>query len=270
MRRQEIADSYLALIGLAADPLREQESTFAIDAQSWRTPCSLYEVNVIDAETKQKRRRKGNFVRLQVALGTRWKIVGAAAILSEEDGEVPQTINLMETVCERFGRPELLLCDTAYSAGAERQWLYDRGIVTRIPFKSNATPQGNGSAWNFDLQAYLDADEHYWAEYYTRLIVESYFGALMRTNGHVKKLKSKHLMSQACELLSLLLNYQLRMLLVAHLHGTIEIPWLSDEARATIGQLRRAAPPHRDSGQPVDVDMRANVLIFPSRRTRPN
>jgi hypothetical protein len=87
----------------------------------------------------------------------------------------------------------------------------------------------------------------------------------MRTNGHVKKLKSKHLTSQACEVLSIVLNYQLRMLLVAYLHGEVEIPWLSDQARAPINELRRKLQPQNDSVPPRDVDTRSKLLLFPSR-----
>jgi hypothetical protein len=155
LRRKEVAETYMDLIGFAANPLRDKESVFAIDAQSWRTPCSLYDVHVYDAETRQKRWRKGNVVKLQIALGTTWKIVGAVAILSEEDGEVPQTKNLVKTVSERFGTPKMLLCDAAYSAGPERQWLSDQGIDVRIPFKGNSKLQGDGSAWDFDLENFF-------------------------------------------------------------------------------------------------------------------
>jgi hypothetical protein len=278
LTRDDIADAYVRLIALAADPLKTLESVIAIDAQWWRTPCSLFDVNVKDQETNEKRLRKSNFIRLQVALGWQWKIVTAIAILSEEDGETPQTIDLVRNSSVQFGKPSLLLADTAYCADAEFQWLKDKGIEARIPFKSNAKLKNNGSAWDFNLQGFLDADDHYWSEYYMRLVVESYFGALYRSNGHVKKLKSKTLISQANELYSIVLNYQLRMLLRAYLCGAVVIPWLSAETEDLIGKLtsrisRKIIVPRRLD--PVTIigasegDMAqaiGNVIRFPSRK----
>jgi len=237
-------DRYVELIELIGNLFVNSERTFLIDGQFYRTPCALFDVKVKDPNDRKKTiTRRAQFIKLVVVLCAESKAVAALSIINEEEGENSRHLELFKRTRLRFHLMELACADTLYSDAIFRKWLDDNGIKRRIPFRDNAVPNGDGSTWDRDLDEFheaLEADDEWWVDYLIRLTVESYFAALMRSNGNTKKLRNKTFESLKVELSSIVLNYQLRMAFIAYLRGTIDIPWLSPRTREVMDRLRKA------------------------------
>jgi transposase len=193
------------LIGLSSLPLRDFESTFAVDASGL---SSAFYSRWLDERIKPAREHQ--WVKIHVICGVKSNIITAIEVTDGHSHDSPHFPKLIRETAKHFRMKEVL-ADKGYSGRNNMQAAFEVGAVPYIPFKVNATGKADGSmAWSKMFHYFKLHQKEFMTRYHLRSNIESTFSALKRKFSH--KLLSKNEAAQVNEALAMLLCHNICVL----------------------------------------------------------
>ncbi len=172
MNREEIKPILENLITLSSLPLREIESSFAIDSSGFST-CRY--ARWFDYKWGKERKYKV-WLKAHVTIGTQTNICTAVNITEGEVNDSPSLPRLVEQTAKNFKVGEVS-GDKAYNSRLNLQAIESVGAVPYIPFKKNVTGKRDGGTgiWKKMFYYFLYKHDEFLEHYHKRSNVESYF-----------------------------------------------------------------------------------------------
>ena len=193
------------LIRLSALPLKDFETTFAVDASGL---SSAFYSRWLDERIKSVREHE--WIKIHVICGVKSNIITAIEVTDGHSNDSPHFPKLINETAEHFRMKEVL-ADKGYSSRKNMQAAFDVGAVPYIPFKVNATGKADGSmAWSKMYHYFKLHQDEFMRRYHLRSNVESTFSALKRKFS--RKLLSKNEAAQVNEALAMLLCHNICVL----------------------------------------------------------
>lgn len=196
------------LIQLSSLPLRDFETTFAVDASGLSSAFYSrwfdYRFGRLD---KKEEIKVQNWIKIHIICGVKSNIVTSIIVTDGKSNDSPHFPALLKNTAENFKVQEVT-ADKGYSSRANIDAATEIGAIPYIPFKSNATGTAGGSlAWSKMYHYFQFRREDFMARYHQRSNVESTFSALKRKFS--TKLMMKNEVGQVNEALAMLLCYNI-------------------------------------------------------------
>ncbi len=204
--RADVTPVLQSLVTLSAQPIAGIEIDFAIDSTGFRTTSfNLYN------EAKHGCKKERHWLKAHICCGVQTNIVTGVIITKENGADAPQFVPLLERTAEGFEIREVS-ADLAYSSRKNIETVGIMGGIPYIPFKSNATAKGYGSAAWRKMYHYfqLNRDE-FMEHYHKRSNIEATNAAIKRKFGET--LKSKNPTAQVNELLAKIIAYNITVII---------------------------------------------------------
>lgn len=193
------------LIKLSSLPLREFESTFAIDATGLSP--AMYS-RWVDERINKKIK---NWVKVHAICGVKTNIITSIEVSDGSRNDCPFFPKLVLETSKNF-RVKEILADKAYLSRKNLSLSASIGAIPYIPFKSNSTPsRGGSSAWSKMYHYFQYNKEDFLSRYHLRNNVESLFSSMKRKFS--PKLMFKNELSQTNEALSKALCHNICVLI---------------------------------------------------------
>ena len=193
------------LIRLSAMPLKDFETTFAVDASGLSSafysrwlderimPCKVHE-----------------WIKIHVMCGVKSNIVTAIEVTDGHSADAPHFPKLVNDTAQHFRMREIC-ADKGYLSRANIEAAFDVGAVPYIPFKSNSICNSKGNlAWTKMYHYFKLHQDKFMERYHLRSNVESTFSALKRKFS--RKLLMKGEVGQVNEALAMLLCHNICVL----------------------------------------------------------
>jgi transposase len=159
-------------------------------------------------EEKHGEKREKRWLKVHAIVGTKTHVVIDARVLEKDSGDSPQFKPLILGVFEAGFHPKTALGDKGYLSRDNYTFATEMGLETFIPFKSNSTGKGEGSAaWRKAFYLFQANREEFDRNYHKRSNVESVFSALKRKFG--ENIRSRTGVAQVNEILAKLICYNL-------------------------------------------------------------
>lgn len=194
------------LIRLSALPLKDFETTFAVDASGL---SSAFYSRWLDERVDHKRLH--DWIKINVICGVKSNIITAIIVTDGTSHESPHFPELVRQTAEHF-RVKEVTADKGYSGRANMEAAFDVGAIPYIAFKSNATGYSRGSsAWRKMFHYFHLHKEDFLQRYHQRSNVESTFSALKRKFS--TKLMLKNEVGQLNEALAMVLCHNICVLI---------------------------------------------------------
>ncbi|VVB74119.1 Transposase DDE domain protein [uncultured archaeon] len=195
------------LIRLSALPLKDFETTFAIDASGL---SSAFYSRWFDVRLDPGKKGK-DWIKIHIVCGTKSNIITAITVTDGDGADSPQFPELLNKTAEHF-RVKEIMADKAYSSRNNMDVAIQLGAVPYIPFKVNATGKSKGSmAWWRMFHYFQYHKDKFMARYHQRSNVESTFSMLKRKFSG--KLMMKNEQAQVNEALAKLLCHNICVLI---------------------------------------------------------
>lgn len=164
------------LIRLSALPLRDLETTFAVDASGL---SSAFYSRWLDYRFNGDKRIR-EWLKIHLICGTGSHIVTHVVITDGKRADSPQFSELVKETAKFFKVREVS-ADKAYSSRENLQTVWDLGGIPYIPFKSGSTGKRRGSqAWKKMYLWFQLHREKFMDRYHQRSNAESTFSMLKR------------------------------------------------------------------------------------------
>ncbi len=128
--RPEVTDIRKGMIETAAKPLREVETTFAVDSSGFATSRFTRWFD----EKYGGIRSKADWVKAHIAVGTQTNVITAVQILEQRSGDSPQVPELVETTARTFCISEVS-ADKAYAGNPNFEAVEKHGGTFYPTFK---------------------------------------------------------------------------------------------------------------------------------------
>jgi transposase len=194
------------LIRLSALPLKDMETTFAIDASGLSSAFYSRWLDVRLDHTKTK-----DWIKIHVVCGTKSNIVTAITVTDGSSHDSPHFPELLKKTAEHF-RVKEIIADKGYLSRNNFEVAVQLGAIPYIPFKSNTTGKAGGClAWQRMFHYFQLHREAFMARYHQRSNVESTFSMLKRKFSG--KLMMKNEVAQVNEALAKLLCHNICVLI---------------------------------------------------------
>ena len=159
-------------------------------------------------EEKHGEKRQKKWLKVHAVVGTRTHVVIDARILEANNADSPQFTPLLQGALDAGFHPGSNLGDNGYLSKDNYTFAAEMGLEARIPFKSNSTGKGEGSAeWRKAFHLFQAHREEFMAAYHKRSNVESAFSAIKRKFG--EHVRSRTTVAQVNEILAKLICYNL-------------------------------------------------------------
>ncbi len=176
LNKEELTPVLTALIQISALPLRDFESTFAVDASGL---SSAFYSRWLDYRFNGDKRVK-DWLKVHLICGTKTNIVTHVVVTDGSRNDCPQFPVLVKETAKNFKIREVC-ADMGYSSRANMQLAWDFGATPYIPFKENAAPNKLGSkAWAKMFYYFKLNQERFYSHYHQRSNVETTFSMLKR------------------------------------------------------------------------------------------
>ncbi len=196
------------LVELSALPLKDFETTFAVDASGL---SSAFYSRWLDVRLNPKKKAILDWIKVHIICGVKSNIVTAITVTDGTSNDSPHFPELVRRTAEHF-RVKEVMADKAYSSKANIQASFDVGAVPYIPFKTNTSGKADGSmVWAKMFHYFQLHREEFMQRYHQRSNVESTFSALKRKFSG--KLMLKNEVGQVNEALALLLCHNICVLI---------------------------------------------------------
>lgn len=169
----EITPILQRLIALSAEPLKSIETTFAVDSSGFGT--SRY-IKWFDTKHGTER-RKAEWVKVHICVGTKTNIVTAVAIGNEHDGQ--HFPGLLEETAKTFKIGDMT-ADKAYLSHFNVDLVNEFGGTPFIPMKVNSVEKKGSETWRKMFHQFALKREEFLARYHQRSNVESAFSMMKR------------------------------------------------------------------------------------------
>lgn len=195
------------LVRLSALPLREIESTFAVDSSGFctNTYTRWYDVKYGRPQSEV------NWVKLHASVGCKTNVICATLVLDKNAGDGPQLPALIADTAKGFNVGEVV-ADAAYTGNRNLEAIASVGAAPYIAFRTNTTA-GVGGLFAKAFHFFCLHKEEFLARYHQRSNVESAFSALKRKLGEAVKAKGE--VAQRNEVLAKVVAYNLTCLVAA-------------------------------------------------------
>lgn len=165
-----------SLVQLSALPLKELESTFAVDASGL---SSAFYSRWLDHRFNGDRRYH-DWLKINLICGVRSNIVTHVVVIDGKASESPQFPELVKETTKNFNIKEVC-ADKGYSSRKNIQVAWDLGAVPYIPFKKNATIRKKGNqAWSKMFYVFHFENEEFLKRYHQRSNAETTFSMLKK------------------------------------------------------------------------------------------
>ncbi len=199
------------LIQLSSLPLRDFETTFAVDASGLSSAFYSRWFDYRFGHLDGRESKAHDWIKIHVVCGVKSNIVTSIVVTDGKTSDCPQFPALLKTTAENFDVKEIT-ADKGYSSRRNIDAAFEIGAVPLIPFKSNTTGNAGGSlAWSKMYHYYQLQREAFLARYHQRSNVESTFSALKRKFS--TKLMLKNEPAQVNEALAMILCHNICVLI---------------------------------------------------------
>ena len=227
-REPEVTAQLMNVLIETSKPLREYETSFAVDASGFGT--SLY-AHYFGADYRKFNRRKG-FLKANVMIGVSTHIITAAVISEKFKHEVRDMPYLVDTTAQTFRLSEVS-ADPAYLADYNLQGIVKHGGKPFILLKSNTDlfPQKHWEksvVWMETIRSFHYNKAKFMERYHLRSNIETAFSMIKKKlNPNVK---SKDTIAQRNEVLCNLICHNLLVLISEIFENDLSIDWFSERA----------------------------------------
>jgi transposase len=198
LQREEITNILKELIKISSTPLKEVESSFAVDSSGFSTSrfARYYSFK------HQKDLKYRMWIKAHVMSGVKTNIITAVEVTKGESNDCPQLPRLVQESSKNFALGEIV-CDKAYLSKENIKVINEQGAEAYIPFKSNsvAVPKSGGrmQIWKKMYYYFMYKHEEFKQHYHKRSNVETCFH-MIKTK-FKDNLRSKTYVSQVNEVL---------------------------------------------------------------------
>lgn len=198
MNREDVTKILKDLIKLSSTPLKEVESTFAVDSSGFSTSrfARYYSFK------HQKDLKYRMWIKAHVMSGTKTNIITAVEVTEGSANDSPQLPRLVQESSKNFALSEVS-CDRAYLSKDNFRIIEEVGATPFIPFKSNSNPRSHKSGtvalWNKMYHYFMYKHDEFKEHYHKRSNVETCFH-MIKTK-FKDNLRSKSKTAQVNELL---------------------------------------------------------------------
>lgn len=159
-------------------------------------------------EEKHGERRQKKWLKVHAMVGTRTHVVIDARVLVSNSADSPQFAPLLRGTFDSGFRPSVTVADKGYLSRGNYTLASDLGAPAYIPFKSNSTEAGQGSAaWRKAYHLFQANRDEFDRHYHKRSNVEAVFSAIKRKFG--ENIRSRTPVAQVNEILCKLIAYNL-------------------------------------------------------------
>jgi len=215
------------LIQLSALPLKDFETTFAVDASGL---SSAFYSRWLDYRLNGDKKVR-DWLKVHLICGAKTNIVTHVVVTDGVAADSPQFPELVKETAKFFEVKEIC-ADKGYSSRENLQVAEDLGIAPYIPFKSGATGRSKGSrAWRRIFLWFNLHREEFMQHYHQRSNAESTFSMLKRK--FQGKLMLKNEIGQTNEALAKVLCHNIAVLIQEAFEGN---------ARLGFGELAHLLP----------------------------
>lgn len=206
MQQEEVTPVLHDLITASSLPLREVETTFAVDSTGFGT--SRYYRYYSEKYGHEQLGRA--WVKTHAMVGTKTNIVTAVKISGMNEHDSPQFPELVEHTAQNFTMDEVS-ADKAYSGRSNYALVEQHGAVPFIPFRSNAKADPKAPTWNKMFHYFAMNREEFCQHYHRRSNVEATFSMIKRVFGD--SVRAKTPVAQENEVLLKVLCHNIRVLI---------------------------------------------------------
>jgi transposase len=198
LQREDLTNILKSLIQISSTPLKEVETTFAIDSSGFSTSRFARYFSF----KHQKDLKYRMWIKAHVMCGVKTNIITSVEVTEGSDADSPQLPRLVRKTSESFALGEVV-CDKAYLSKGNFKVINDYGAEAFIPFKSNsvAVPKSGGrmAIWRKMYHYFMYQHEEFKKHYHKRSNAESVFSMMKRK--FLDNLRSKSKTAQINELL---------------------------------------------------------------------
>jgi transposase len=199
------------LIQLSSLPLRDFETTFAIDASGLSSAFYSRWFDYRFGNLDGKEGKAHDWIKIHIVCGVKSNIVTSIIVTDGKTSDCPQFPALLKNTAQNFNVREVM-ADKGYSSRSNFDAAVEVGAIPYIPFKSNATGTARGSkTWSKMFHYFQYRREDFMARYHQRSNVESTFSSLKRKFS--TKLMLKNEVGQVNEALAMLLCHNICVLI---------------------------------------------------------
>lgn len=198
LQREEITDILKSLIQISSTPLREVESSFAIDSSGFSTSrFARYYSYKHQKDIKYK-----IWIKAHLMSGVKTNIITSVEVTEGVANDSPQLPRLVQESSKHFALSEVI-CDRAYLSKDNFKVIAEHGATAFIPFKSNSNPRshskGTSSLWKKMYYYFMYKHDEFKQHYHKRSNAETVFH-MIKTK-FKDNLRSKSKTAQINELL---------------------------------------------------------------------
>ncbi|MYC38688.1 MAG: transposase [Chloroflexi bacterium] len=260
MRSEWLTPLLLELVSVAAVPLRDLETVFAVDATGLSTriygrwlvekPGGDSEDQSLDEPGEEApvqadtdagsevsdddEKERHDWMKLHALYGATTKTIVRAAVSSSRGADNSFFPGLVSEARRVGFNIERLAADKAYSDENNYNLADELGFRLLVPFRKNSLPPSDDSAWSRALKYSLQFPEEFWRDYFVRNISEAGFSAIKRL--FTAPLLSKSYTGLVNEALCRVIAYNLIVLAREMRKGEIELN-VPAEAMALVGSI---------------------------------
>lgn len=181
--KPEVTPILQQLISLSASPLKAVETTFAIDSSGFGTSRFVKWFDTKHGTEK----RKAEWVKVHICIGTKTNVVTAVRIGNEHDGQ--HFPGLLETTAKTFTIGEVS-ADKAYLSLKNVELVGQHGGEPFIPPKIGSKAERSGEVWRKMFHLFAMHRDEFLAKYHKRSNVESAFSMMKRKFGDAIRSKT--------------------------------------------------------------------------------
>ncbi|MFA4960827.1 MAG: transposase [Candidatus Pacearchaeota archaeon] len=198
IQRKDLTEILKELIKISATPLKEVESSFAIDSSGFSTSRFARYFSY----KHQKDLKYRMWIKAHVIAGIKTNIITSVEVTEGNANDSPQLPRLVQECSKNFALSEVS-CDRAYLSKENFRIIEEVGATAFIPFKSNSNPRshskGSSSLWEKMYHYFLYKHDEFKKHYNARSNVETVFH-MIKTK-FKDNLRSKSSTAQINELL---------------------------------------------------------------------
>lgn len=195
------------LVQLSATPLKDLETTFAVDATGL---SSAFYSRWLDYRFNGDKRVK-DWLKVNLICGVKSHIVTHIIVTDGHSHESPYFSELVAETAKNF-KIDAVCADKGYSSKENLQTVWDLGGAPLIPFKSNTKGKKKGGyAWRKMFMWFQFNKEEFYHRYHERSNVESTFSMLKRKFS--TRLMMRHGIGQTNEALAMVLCHNILCLI---------------------------------------------------------
>lgn len=184
--QKELTPALQSLLRLASYPIREAESSFAVDSTGFST--SLFSRWVDKRFGKDKTERV--WVKCHAMIGTKTNVISSIEITEGHAADSPYFVPLVDATAKDFTLKEVS-ADKAYSSRENLEAVTEHGALPFIPFKNNARANAKGSkVWSTMYRYYINNQDEFYQRYHLRSNIEATFSMVKRKFGNNLRTKT--------------------------------------------------------------------------------